>query len=147
MSVSTIIWLARAALFGIIEACTVGLVSIWFAVGAIGGLITSAITDNLLIQTAVFVIVTVIALIVTRPLKERISKAHVATNADNNIGRIATIICLEENGHNARAQLDGVDWRVRCDDVLEIGQKCKVLEIDGTTLVVELCMDALAKSN
>lgn len=43
MSPMTLMWLVALILFGIAEAATVGLVSIWFAVGTIPALIVSAL--------------------------------------------------------------------------------------------------------
>ena len=107
--------------------------------GALAAMLTSTFTQNLFVQIAVFALVSIIALIVTRPLKARLQKRHEDTNAQRNIGRVATVILAAQGGHSARAQLDGVDWNVRCDSALAVGDACRITAIDGTTLVVDAC--------
>ena len=40
---STIIWIAAIVIFGVVEAATVGLVSIWFVIGSAAGLIAAVL--------------------------------------------------------------------------------------------------------
>ena len=87
MSTMTIIWLVIAIVMGVLEACTVQLVSLWFAIGGVAACITSLFTDKLTIQLIVFIVVTAIALAVTRPIVKRMKqKRPEATNADRYIG-------------------------------------------------------------
>ena len=74
MSTMTIIWLVIAIVMGVLEACTVQLVSLWFAIGGVAACITSLFTDKLTIQLIVFVVVTAIALAVTRPIVKRMKQ-------------------------------------------------------------------------
>ena len=53
----TLIWVIAFLGLLLVEFLTVGLVSIWFAVGALAALITSFITESILIQTVVFIVV------------------------------------------------------------------------------------------
>ena len=72
METMTIIWLVLAVVMAVLEAATVQLVSIWFVIGSVAACVTSLFTDNILIQAIVFVAVTGIALIATRPLVKKI---------------------------------------------------------------------------
>lgn len=137
MSVASIVWLVLIVVFGIIEAFTVNFVSIWFALGAIAALIASALTGSVTVQCTLFVIISALALVLSRPLKKRLTKAHIATNADSNIGRTATIIVAATAQSPARAHLDGVDWNVRSQNQLCVGDKCNITAIEGNTLIVE----------
>ena len=38
-----VIWIAAIVVFGIVEAVTVGLVSIWFVLGAVAGLLAAVL--------------------------------------------------------------------------------------------------------
>ena len=49
-------WLIVSGICLAIEAVTVGFLVFWFAVGALLALITSFITDSIIIQSAVFLI-------------------------------------------------------------------------------------------
>ena len=50
-----LIWLALAIVFGIVEAATLGLTSIWFAVGALAAMVCALCYAPLWLQIAVFV--------------------------------------------------------------------------------------------
>ena len=65
---STIIWIAAIVIFGVVEAATVGLVSIWFVIGSAAGLIAAVLDAPIWLQVVVFFIVSIAALIATRPL-------------------------------------------------------------------------------
>lgn len=134
MSIATIVWLIAAIVLGVVEAATVNMVSIWFCLGAAAALITSTLTDSYIIQGIVFIVVSAAALVLTRPLKERISKKHVATNADSNIGRTVTVIAAATATAPARVRLGGVDWNARCDNTLCVGDECIITAIEGNTL-------------
>ena len=67
----TIIWIAAIIIFGIAEAATAGLVSIWFVVGAVAALVATELGAALWLQFAVFLIVSILALIATRPLARK----------------------------------------------------------------------------
>ena len=59
-------WLILFVVLIILELCTVNLTTIWFAFGALLAYIVSLFTDNVMIQTTVFLIVSVITLLFTR---------------------------------------------------------------------------------
>ena len=58
MLTSSLCWLIALIVFLIVEALTVGLVSIWFAAGSLVALLVSLAVDNIWIQFAVFFVVT-----------------------------------------------------------------------------------------
>ncbi len=91
MSMS-LFWLVVMLLFGVLEAVTVGLTSIWFGLGALGALAASAASAPVLAQIVVFLGVSFLTLLLVRPLAQRfINDRKVATNADRVIGREAVV--------------------------------------------------------
>ncbi|MDE7279194.1 MAG: NfeD family protein, partial [Oscillospiraceae bacterium] len=56
----------------LVEAATFALVSIWFAAGAMGALITASLGGNLTLQLIVFVLISGILLAFTRPLLKKL---------------------------------------------------------------------------
>ena len=132
-----IVWIVAIVVFGILEALTSALVSIWFVFGGVAAFFATFFTDSILIQLTVFTAVSVVALIFTRPiLKQRLSAKPVATNADRvigQIGRVSQEIGPEPGG---RVEVDGLSWSARCSVVLEAGCPCRVDAIEGATLVV-----------
>lgn len=132
-------WLIALALFVILEAATVSLVSIWFAVGALAGLITSLFTGNLLYQLLAFALVSAAALAATKPLVSRMRSRRpaAALGLERNIGRRAVVVQPVRPGLSGRVRLDGVDWSAVCPSPLEAGDECVVTAVDSTTLRVE----------
>ena len=62
------IWLILFVILIVIEILTTGLVCIWFAFGALASLICSYFTNSLIIETPIFIAVSIITLIITRPV-------------------------------------------------------------------------------
>lgn len=133
------LWFGLSVLFVLIELGTTALVSIWLVVGSLFALITSFITPEPLWQWLVFAVVSILALIVTRPLVRqfRMRSGTVHTGADRNIGRTASVLEAIRPDCPGRVRLDGVDWAARSSVSLEPGALCTVLRVDGTTLTVE----------
>ena len=67
----SLLWLGLAIVFGVLEAVTVALVSIWFVLGAVAALIASLFTSSFLVQFFVFVLVSGAALAVSWPLMKK----------------------------------------------------------------------------
>lgn len=141
MSTMTIIWLVIAVVMGVTEACTVQLVSVWFAIGSAAACITSLFTDQIYIQVIVFVVVTAIALAVTRPLVKKLKrKRPEATNADRYIGKSAVVVEMIDNDHaKGLVKVDNEKWTARSADgqLIEPGDRVVVTAIEGVKLIVD----------
>ena len=142
MSGEAVFWIAAMILFLVVEAVTVGLASIWFAIGALAALICAMIGGPVWLQAVWFVVISVIALIMTRPLvKKFVNGRTVATNADRNIGRTAVVTERIDNlAATGTVKLDGVEWTARSVDderTIPVDTQVVVREIRGVKLVVE----------
>ena len=140
MSLDSVVWLAALIALLVIEGATANLVTIWFAAGAAAALVLSLFFNNMLVQLLVFTLVSLAALVLTKPLVHKLRNQRMTpTNADRNLGRTATV--LEAIGPDApgRVRLDGVDWRacVRSGETLHPGDRCRVIDIQSTVLIVE----------
>ena len=101
MSMS-LFWLIAMVLFGVLEAVTVGLTSIWFALGALGALAAAAAAAPVIVQIVVFLGVSFLTLLLVRPLAQRfVNDRKVATNADRVIGQEAVVTEDIEKGPEA----------------------------------------------
>lgn len=140
MITASIAWLIALVALAFFEAITVGLVSIWFAVGALFGLFTSFFTDNIWIQVTVFLIVSLISLVAMRPLvRKYVTPKQVATNADRVIGGEGVVLETIDN-LNAQGQvkINGSIWTARSDDGTTIPEGATVCihRIEGVKLIV-----------
>ncbi len=141
MSQVTVIWLVVAVVMAIVEASTVQLVSIWFAIGAAAGCITSIFTDSLTIQLIVFAVVSALALVITRPLVKRIKvKKAEATNSDRYIGKTGVVIeTIDNAAAKGLVKVGGATWSARSLDgePIEKGASVTVAAIEGVKLMVK----------
>lgn len=141
MDAVLIIWLIGIILFVILEAVTYQLVSIWFAIGAAGGLVAAMCGADFNIQMTVFVAVSVIALLCLRPLSKKAIKTNeVKTNVDSLIGR-EVLITQEVNNIQASGKgiVAGMDWTVRSadDTVITKDEVVLVEKVEGVKLIVK----------
>lgn len=140
LSPLTLFWLVALIIFGVAEAATVGLVSIWFAGGALAALIAAAAGGAIWLQIVLFVVVSVLMLALLRPMAQKISVPHqVRTNADRHLGRTALVTEAIDNLKEAGAvKLDGVVWSARSESgaVIPEGELITVRRIEGVKLWV-----------
>lgn len=121
-----------------LELITINLVTIWFAMGAIGGLITASITDNIIIQIVVFIIVSVIALLITKPLVAKFRKRKITpTNLDRVIGKTGIVTKEISKDSYGEVKVEGSIWTAKSAKKIKEKSQVKVLKIEGVKLLVE----------
>ncbi|HEX3027465.1 MAG TPA: NfeD family protein [Clostridia bacterium] len=141
-----IFWLVAVIALAIFEIVTVQLVAIWFSVGALGALAAATLGYNLLCQAVVFIVISAVLLVLTRPMcRKFLTAKKVNTNADRHIGSIA--IVQEEINNLApsgAAIISGVTWMARSVDgsIIHVGEKVRVERIEGVKLIVSKCGSA-----
>lgn len=134
------LWAIAIVLFGILEAITAQLVSIWFLLGAIGALVTALCHGAFWLQIVVFFVVSIITLLVSKPLvKKVVSPKTEKTNADRCIGE--TGIVIEEINNvtsTGQVKINGNVWTARSTkgDVISKDALVIVDKIDGVKLMV-----------
>lgn len=135
-------WIVLIVALVVIEAVTVQLVTIWFAVGAVGGLIASALNLDIWLQVLIFVAVSAITLVATRPLVKRFTRMQKQpTNADRYIGQTAVVVEPIDNIHSKGAvTIGGLEWTARTVDgsTVEKDELVTVKAIEGAKLIVKL---------
>ncbi len=136
----TIMWLVLAIVLFVIEALTVGLVCMWFGIGAIVSMFAAFIIPNVYIQWGIFIVVSLIMLCLLRPLaKKAISKQEVKTNVSALVDRTAFLTeDITEESHG-RIKLGDISWiAVSYDgEAINKGEKVKVISVRGNKLVVQ----------
>ena len=131
-------WFVACLMLIFIEISTVNLVSIWFAIGALFSMILAIFVDNFLLQLLVFIVVSIIALLVTKPLVKKLkSNDVVPTNVDRVIGKKAEVIKKITPDEYGEVKVLGTIWTATSDTVLDVSDKVIVKKIDGVKLVVE----------
>lgn len=135
-------WLAVVAVLLVIEAITVGLTTVWFAGGALVAAIASWLGAGQVVQWILFVAVSLVLLIFTRPLAVKYMNRDVSrTNVDSLIGKRAVVIQEINNlAQTGQVKINDLEWMARTkDDGCTIPQKAVVVirEVKGVKLIVE----------
>ncbi len=135
-----ILWGTVFVLAVMAELASLQLVSIWFAVGAVGAFAAAFFGMGFTGQLGIFVAVSVILLIVTRPLLKKLRvKQTPAMNADRDIGDTAVVIeDVNPALGTGRARSNGIDWIAVSEDGSVIPKETVVLitAIEGAKLIV-----------
>ena len=142
MDMELIVWGALLVLFVVVEGITAQLVTIWFAAGALAALIAQMCGAKLWLQITLFIVVSVITLLATRPLVKKYIKTHAEpTNLDRCVGTVA-VVTAEINNIEGTGEVkaDGKLWTARSlnGEVIPAGETVTVHSIDGVKLIVNL---------
>ncbi len=134
------LWLIAAGIFFIIEIATVGFLIFWLGIGALFAMVASFFTDNLLIQTTVFVISSSVLIPLTKPIVNKYfdDGKTIATNAYSLIGKVG-IVTTAINTLNSTGQVkvNGEIWSAKADEDIKQGTEVEILKIDGVKLIVK----------
>lgn len=131
------IWLLLAVILGIIEISTTNLVSIWFVISSLFAMVSSLFTDNILIQIAIFVLVGVLLMPISKKLYSKIKVNNTKTNIDRIIrmkGIVTEDIIKDDIGE---VKVDGKKWSAYADTNISKGKNIKVLSINSVKLKVK----------
>ena len=135
------IWLIIAGLFFIGEMITVGFLIFWLGVGALIAMIVSFFTSNIIVQTTIFVISSIILIFATKPfVKKFIDVKPTKTNVFSIIGKKALVI-KEINSIQSTGQIkiNGEVWSAESenDDIIPEGSEVEIIEIKGVKAIVK----------
>ena len=135
-------WLVLLIIFVVAECLTVGLISIWFAGGALIAMFFALLGVSTVWQIVVFLVVSAILLVITRPIAVKyINNKKEKTNYQSVIGTVVKVIEKIDNlNQTGAAFADGKEWTARATQdnvILEKDTFAKVMEIEGVKLLVE----------
>ena len=138
---TTIIWIAAIVIFGVAEAVTAGLTSIWFVLGSVAALIAAICNGPVWLQIALFFVVSIVCLAATRPLVKKLLRKDVtATNADRVLGQTARVTESIDNAVPTGAvYVGGMTWTARSESGQPIPRNAqvKIVRMEGVRLFVE----------
>ena len=139
---SWVLWLIAACALGVGEMVTLGFFLAPFAAGALLASIAALIGAGAAVQFAVFLVASVLALLVVRPIarSHRRLPPQLRTGTHALIGKRAIVLERIANGEGVGCvKIEGEVWTARAydeDDVYDVGQRVEVVEIRGATALV-----------
>ena len=140
MDLSSVIWLVLLILFVAVEAGTVMLVSVWFAIGALAALICSLLGGEVWLQAVLFFVVSGLSLWALWPLRKKLITSKITkTNIDALLGTTGKVlVAIDNENGTGRVRLGGMDWAARSSDgsVIEEQTLIRVEKIEGVKVFV-----------
>ncbi len=137
----TLVWLIALAVLVLIDIFTMGFICIWFAAGAFVAAIASLLGANVVVQVVVFMLISIILLIFTRPIalkyfNPKVTKTNVAGIIGKEVKVLEEINNFESKG---TVMINGVEWTARSSDgeVIPDGAAVKVEKIEGVKAIVK----------
>ncbi|MBQ2287544.1 MAG: NfeD family protein [Lachnospiraceae bacterium] len=141
-----IFWLVAFGVLLLVEILTLGLTTIWFAAGALAAFLMAALSLPLMVQIVVFLMVSALLLIFTRPvMTKHLNAKTTKTNAESLVGDKARVLIpvnnLKEEG---QVMVNGMEWTARStkDEVtFQKDEMVRIAGISGVKLIIEKLND------
>lgn len=135
-------WLAAIVILLVMEIISLGLTTIWFAGGALVAFVLAVFNVPVLIQVFVFLVVSLLLLIFTRPIAVKyFNKDRARTNVESMIGKQAIVLSEIDNIQGTgRVTVSGQEWSAKtmADDIkLPVGAVVIIKDVKGVKLIVE----------
>ncbi|MEH2935114.1 NfeD family protein [Oscillospiraceae bacterium 21-37] len=135
------IWLGITIVAAVVEAAVPALVSIWFVPGGLAALICALAGGAVWLQIALFLALSCLALVFTRPLAKRLQKPEpVGTNADRVLGAQGVVTeDIDNLLAQGRVSVLGNSWAARSarpQEKIPAGEQVTVERIEGVKLIV-----------
>ncbi len=142
MSAQAIFWVVAFVALIVVELATVGLVTVWFAVGSIAAFFVAMFGGSWIVQLAVFAVVSAALLFLVRPMaKKRLDDKVEYTNAEALPGtRVKVTQAVDNIAGTGAAMVNGQEWTARSvkDDVTFAEDEVAIVaEISGVKLLLK----------
>lgn len=132
-----ILWLIVIVLLVFLEVSTINLVCVWFILSGLVSLILSFFIESFYILFAVFVLLGLVLMVLTRPiLVKKLARKNVKTNSDRVLGMEGVVTEEINKLKIGEVKVDGKHWSAISDEKIEVGTTIIVESIDGVKLVV-----------
>lgn len=141
MHMRAIYWLVIFVVLLLIEIFTMGLTTIWFAVGSLCSFGAALLGFGIPTQIGIFFVVSIVLLIATRPIAmKHFNKAREKTNVESLIGQTAKVMeDIDETHGVGRVIVNGQEWAAKADtkeECLQKGDIVSIMGIQGVKLIV-----------
>ena len=134
------VWLVLLVLFLLTEAVTVAMVSLWFALGALGALLVNLLGAEAWLQILVFFVISIVSLASLRPwARKRFNPGTAKTNVDAVIGSQGRVLADVDNVEaTGQVKLGAMEWTARSTsgEPIKAGTLVRVDRVEGVKVFV-----------
>lgn len=137
---NSFIWLGLAVLMALIEVLSVGLVTLWFVVGALVAFVANLLGASIFVQVILFLVVSVICLVALRPFFVKYRRRG-KLEEPSVVGRHAVVVeAIDNDKLTGRVETsDRMTWAARSQDGTPIapGEVVSIIGQKSVKLIVE----------
>lgn len=134
------VWVVMALFFFVAEMFTAGFVLMCFGIGAAAAALLSFLGFGLAWQLAAFIVVSALAVVLSRPFAERVTgQQPQGVGIDRVLGKPAVVIeAIDPLTAQGRVRVDREEWRADAADgaAIPVGAVVEVVGVEGTRLRV-----------
>ncbi len=136
------IWLVLSGIFLVIEIINLGFLVFWFSVGAFIAMISSFFIDNIVIQSAIFLVSSTVLLFATKPFVNKLTSndSFVKTNSASLEGKVGKVITdIDPINSKGQVKVDGETWSAKSLDNTYISKDTEIIveKIEGVKAIVK----------
>ncbi len=140
--VSPILWIVAGIVLIVVEMVSATFVLVWLGVAAVITGLGALFIRDILLQVAVFSLLSLVLLALTRPLarKLRARKAGYVSNVDHLVGERGVVIGRIAEGRTGMVRVGSDVWSARGKqptDAIDAGEWVEVRAVRSSTLIVE----------
>lgn len=137
----TIFWFVLFVGLLIFELVTMGLYTVWFAIGALAATGVSMGGGPIWLQVVVFLVLSLVLLLFTRPYAAKyFNKSRTKTNVETMPGK-TVLVTKEIDNQKGRGEVvyEGMPWTARSvdDTVIPEGSRVEIQTVEGVKLLVK----------
>ena len=136
-----VVWLVVSAALIVAEIISLGLTTIWFAIGALAAALAAFLGARITTQLIVFAVLSLVFLIFTAPVaRKHFMRQPEKTNVESLVGMIGVVTDAIDNlKSEGTVSLNGQEWSARSESGENIEKDCRVsvVSISGVKLIVK----------
>ena len=136
----SVFWIIAVIALCILEAATLGLTAIWFAIGALAAAVFAYTGAGWLLQVMVFIVVSAVSMLYTRPIvRDKLKVRNTPTNLDRIIGQTAIVTeTIDNEKGKGQIKVGGLIWTARAEngEIIEKDTHVIVKSIQGVKAIV-----------
>lgn len=135
------VWLVVSAALIVAEIISLGLTTIWFAIGALAAAFAAFLGAGISVQLIAFAVISVVFLVFTAPVaRKHFMGQPEKTNIEGLVGMIGVVTDTIDNlKSEGTVSLNGLEWSARSENGESIEKDCRVsvVSISGVKLIVK----------
>ena len=140
-----LIWAGAILTFLLIEFAAREMVTLWMAIGSLGGFILSVIPPIQHLWWVQIIVSIVLSLALIASTRKFVNKwmkeKHTPLNIDARIGFETHLLTPITENENGTIQINDIVWNVKCVHPIEAGTLIRIIEIAGSKFIVETAVE------